>query len=586
MSSLKRLIRAGLLTLCVLIVGVAAQATEWQRGDVFVAVGNGQIQVYRLTNNGEFSSYTLIETLTDGSGTVSGENGTGGTGFTTGCTFDSTGHLYTTNFSNGNVYKFPTADPHTVLQTIPGSAGALSPESIVFDGLGNFFVGHADGTHVVDKFSPTGVFQQSFTVATEDRGSDWIELSPDGTTLYYTSEGTSVKTFNLSTNTQGPDFYTEGEGNGTFFTVRVLPPSFGNFAGDVLVANTGNILRLHAGDGVNVAQTYTIDGAQFLFALALDTNGSSFWAGDLLTGNIYRINVSSGVVEYGPIATGAIPNGENSATVGGMCVNGAAGASQPQPVVQTVTLTPANNTATVSNDNNSNAWQTTLNGLTQTAHVTIAFTEIAQSAGNSDLPGYGACELASADGTKCVVHQISVDTNAYSSIDFYHHWNFKPTTPINPRMIKNGTSDITTAVFLDPGTKGHTNTPSTYVDNEGPTPTASSCGGFIVPPNGLTWEAEFPLTFLFRAAANSSRCNKGPFLTNLSPVISLARVDPSGTVTPVTLSSTSFKVLFGVWYYILPTKNLQPGTYVVTVLDLSNHIASFSEKIKIVPDND
>jgi hypothetical protein len=217
--------------------------------------------------------------------------------------------------------------------------------------------------------------------------------------------------------------------------------------------------------------------------------------------------------------------------------------------------------------------------------VTIAFNEIPQSAGNSDLPGYGACELASSDGTKCVVHQISVDTPAFSSIDFYHHWNFKPNHPINPRMIKNGTSDITTAVFLDPGTKGHTNTPSTYVDNEGPTPSASSCGGFIVPPNGLTWEAESPLTFVFRAVANGGRCNRGPFLTNLSPVFSLARVDPSGTVTPVTLSSTSFKVLFGFWYYILPTKNLQPGTYVVTVLDQSNHIASFSETIKIVPED-
>src|SRR5215469_2568796 len=261
MSSLTRLIRAGLLALCFVVAGIRAQASEWQRGDVFVAVGNGQIQVYRLTNNGEFSSYVLIETLTDGSGTLSGENGSGGTGFTSGCTFDSTGHLYSTNFTNANVYKFPTSDPHTVLQTIPASEGAQSSESIVFDGLGNFFVGHADGTHVVDKFSPTGAYLQSFSVATQDRGSDWIELSPDGNTLYYTSEGTSVKTFNLATNTQGNDFFTEGEGSGKFYAVRILPPSFGNFAGDFLVANTGNILRLHVGDGVNVAQTYTVEGA-------------------------------------------------------------------------------------------------------------------------------------------------------------------------------------------------------------------------------------------------------------------------------------------------------------------------------------
>ena len=578
MSSLTRLIRAGLLALCFVVVGVAAQASEWQRGDTFVAVGNGQYQVYRQTGNIEGTPvYTLIETLTDGTGKVSGENGGGGTGLTAGCAFDSTGHLYTTNFTNADVYKFSIPDPHTVAQTIFSSEGALSSESMVFDGQGNFFVGHADGTHVVDKFSPAGALLQSYTVAVDDRGSDHIELSADGNTLYYTSEGVHVKSFNLASGTQGPDLITLPQ---DAFSIRLLPSSYGDFAGNLLVADTGSVLRISFSDGAYIAQTYTIPNTSVLFALSLDTNGTSFWVGDLSTGNFYRVNVSTGAVEVGPIATGA------TESLGGICVNGAAGAAQPQPVVQTVTLTPANNTATVFNDNNSNSWQTTLNGLTTTAHVTIAFTEIPQSEGNSDLPGYGACELASADGTKCVVHQISVDTSAFSSIDFYHHWNFKPNHPINPRMIKNGTSDITTAVYLDPGTGGHTNTPSTYVDNEGPAPTASSCGGFVIPPNGLTWEAESPLTFVFRAVANGGNCFKGPFLTNLSPVISLARVDPSGTVTPVTLSSTSFKVLFGVWYYILPTKNLQPGTYVVNVLDQSNHIASFSETIKIVPEDE
>jgi streptogramin lyase len=583
MNSLTRMIRVGILTLWLVVgVGVAAHAIEWQRGDVYVAIGNGQYQVYRQTGNIEGSPiYTLIETLTDGTGKVSGEGGGGGSGFTAGCAFDSTGHLFTTNFSNADIYKFNIPDPHTVAQTIFSSEGALSSESIVFDGQGNFFVGHADGTHVVDKFSPTGALIQSYTVATEDRGSDHIELSSDGNTLYYTSEGFLVKTFNLASGTQGPDLITLPQ---RAFSLRLLPSSYGTFAGDLLVADTGSVQRISFSDGAFVAQTYPVPNAGALFALSLDTNGTSFWVGDVFTGNFYRINVSTGNIEVGPIATGAVPNESNTATLGGICVNGAPGVAQPQPVVQTVMLTPANNTATVFNDNNSNSWQTTLNGLTQNANVTIAFTEIPQSLGNSDIPAYGACELESADGTKCVVHQISVDTTAFSSIDFYHHWNFKPNTPINPRMIKNATTDITTAVFLDPGTKGNTNTPSTYVDNEAPTPTAMSCG-FILPPNNLTWEAEFPLTFLFTAVANGNKCSKGPFLTNLSPVFSIARLDPSGTVTPVPLSSTSFKVFFGVWYYTLPTKNLQPGSYVVTVFDRSSRIAAFSEKINIVPED-
>src|ERR1700674_2530237 len=155
MNSLRAVIRAGSFALFVLVLSITCRASEWQRGDVFVAIGNGQYQVYRSGVEG----YTLIETITDGSGGVSGvsgENGSGGIGYTAGCAFDSTGHLHTTNFTNANVYKYNIPDPHKVSKTIPASSEALSSESMVFDGQGNFFVGHADGTHVVDKFDPTG----------------------------------------------------------------------------------------------------------------------------------------------------------------------------------------------------------------------------------------------------------------------------------------------------------------------------------------------------------------------------------------------------------------------------------------------
>jgi hypothetical protein len=570
------------LTLLLLLCGVSAQASEWQRGDVFVAIGNGQYQVYRQTGTSEGGPiYTLIETITDGSGTVSGENGTGGNGFTTGCAFDSTSHLYTTNFTNANVYKFTVPDPHTVSQPpIAPSSGALSSESIVFDGQGNFFVGHADGNHVVDKFSPSGTLITSFTVATEDRGSDWIELSADANTLYYTSEGTHVKTFDLLGGTQGGDLI---DLPSTAFAIRLLPPSFGAFAGDFLVADSGSVKLISVSGEAFIVQSYTIAGQTALFTLGLDINGTSFWVGDIGTGNFYRINVASGQIEVGPIT---IPSTGSTPALGGICVNGAAGAAQPQPVVQTVSLDPTHNSGTVNNDNNSNSWTITLNGLTTPATATIAFTEIPQSAGNSDVPGYGACELASADGTKCTVHQVNVDTTNFSSIDFYHHWAFKPPTPINPRMIKNGSQDITTAVYLDPGTVGRTKSPSTYTDNEASQTTGSSCG-FSFPPNNFTWEAEFPLTFLFRAVSTGGNCKKGPYLTTLSPTVSLGQI-VSGTVVPVTLKSTSFKLSpfdRKTWYYVLNTRTLQPGTYVVSVFDQSNRIRAFSEQINIVPED-
>jgi sugar lactone lactonase YvrE len=594
MNSLTSVIRAGSFALVIALLSLTAHAREWQRGDVFVAIGNGQYQVYRLMNSGKGSFYSLIETLTDGSGTMSGEKGSGGSGFTTGCAFDSTGHLYTTNFSNAKVYKFMVADPHAVSQAIPASEGALSSESIVFDGQGNFYVGHADGTHVVDKFSPTGVRLASFVVDVPegDRGSDWIELSADGNTLYYTSEGTTIKTFNLLTNTQGPDFFSE-DGGGPLFTVRLLPPSYGpTLAGDFLVANTANVLRLHVSDGgVRVAQSYTIPDSIQLFTISLDTDGTSFWVGDSGTGNLYKIDVNSGEIIFGPIATGAIPNMENTASLTGICVSGATTAAQPQPVIKTVSLSPGNNTATVFNDNNSNSWTITLNGLTTNATATIAFTEIPPSAGNSDIPGYGSCELASADGTKCVVHDvsISVDPSMYpGGIDFYHHWNFKiPGVPVNPRMIRNGFQDITTAVYLDLGTSGHTNGPSTYTDNEAPPTTGKSCG-FLFPPNDIHWESGIPLPFLFRAVSSSGNCRTGPFLTTLTPTISLGKVvSGNPSVIPLALPSTLFHLAFDgrTWFYILNTRHLQSGTYIVSVFDSSNQIPAFSEQIVIVPED-
>jgi hypothetical protein len=328
-----------------------------------------------------------------------------------------------------------------------------------------------------------------------------------------------------------------------------------------------------------------------LFTISLDTNGTSFWVGDILTGNLYRIEVSTGKIEFGPIATGAIPNTGNTASLGGVCVNGLAAAAQPQPVVQKVSLSPASNTATVFNDNNSNSWTITLKGLTTNATATIAFTEIPQSAGNSDIPGYGQCELASADGTKCVVHDvsISVDPSMYpGGIDYYHHWNFKiPGVSYNPRMIRNGVQDITTAVYLDLGVSGHTNGPSTYTENEAPATTGKSCG-FLFPPNDIHWEGEIPLPFLFRAVSSSGNCRTGPFLTTLTPTISLGKVvSGNPSVIPIALPSTSFHLAFDrkTWYYILNTRHLQSGTYIVSVFDSSNQIPAFSEQIVIVSED-
>jgi hypothetical protein len=284
-------------------------ATTWNVGDVFAGVGGGAYNVY--DNNGVFK-----ETINQGL-----------SGFTTGCSFNpDLTKLYTTNFTNTKVVVFNDPSPHSVVQTIntitPGASA--SSESIVFAADGQFYVGHADGDRDVKRYNPSGVFQQAYNVATEvgGRGSDWIDLAADQTTLFYTSEGRRILRYNVSgAGTQLPDFATlpgTVEMNRAF-ALRILPP--GDGSGGLMVADTSNIKRLN-GVGV-VAQTYDALGEDAWFSLSLDPNGTSFWAGDQVTNNFYRFNIATGAVEVGPIQSGG--------SLFGLCLKGEITAAEPTP---------------------------------------------------------------------------------------------------------------------------------------------------------------------------------------------------------------------------------------------------------------
>lgn len=280
----------GGLALCAFALSVSpAQAAVWNLGDVFAAVGGGKYNVY--SGAGVFK-----ETIDIGTG-----------GFTTGCAFNATRtKIYTTDFSAGKVVVFDAADPHAILQTI--TTGDTSPESMVFDGAGNFYVGHADGSRTIKKFNSAGNPIGTFSPTIGPRGTDWIELAADGCTMFYTSEGGLIRRFNVCTNTQLPDFASIG---GVSFALRLLSPFDGS--GGLLVANSTTVKRLN-GSGA-VVQSYDAGSENAWFSLSLDPNGTSFWSGSFDTGNFYRFNISSGTVEVGPIVTG-------SSAVFGICVSG------------------------------------------------------------------------------------------------------------------------------------------------------------------------------------------------------------------------------------------------------------------------
>jgi hypothetical protein len=182
-------------------------------------------------------------------------------------------------------------------QFTTGNGTSTGNESIVFDGNGNLFVGHADGGKKLEMWSRSLVphsnppdyryqFVAQWPPMVENRGVDWIDIRTDQvnqqtvTTIYYTSEGRKIFTFNTTSGTQGPLFADLGQPglpNYTLFAVRILTDG----RGDVLVADKKNIKRVKAGG--SVVKTYDASGQDDWEALSLDPNGSSFWAGDATT---------------------------------------------------------------------------------------------------------------------------------------------------------------------------------------------------------------------------------------------------------------------------------------------------------------
>lgn len=247
--------------------GVASGA-PFTAGDVFASVGIGKVK--------EFTpSGTFVQTL----------DTTTGSGDTAGSAFDNAGNFYVTSFQTNEVSKFNNNGTLAAKDFIPAGTTTHN-ESIVFDNSGNFYVGGAD-QNTIKKFNAAGTVLNSFIATVGPRGTDWVDLAADQHTIFYTSEGGSVRRFDTSTNTQLTDF-TSSLG-GVSYALRLLSD------GGALVAHTSNVLRLNSSGAV--IQTYTIPGSTTLFSLNLDPDGTTFWTGNLDSiGTVFHVRISDGVV--------------------------------------------------------------------------------------------------------------------------------------------------------------------------------------------------------------------------------------------------------------------------------------------------
>ena len=216
-------------------------------------------------------------------GTSKGTLNAGTASYMTGGTFDSAGNFYSTTFNARKVAKFDSSG--TFLGFFGPSDFGGSVESMLFNSVGDVFVSRVD-TGALYKLDATGVVLNTWTPATEDRGVDWIDLMADQCTLRYTSEGSSVKQFNVCTGTQMADFATGLPGLAAY-AIRNLPD------GGALVADTDRVVRLDASGAI--VQSY-LTGDSDLFALNLDPDGTSFWTANFTTGDIHRVNIATGAV--------------------------------------------------------------------------------------------------------------------------------------------------------------------------------------------------------------------------------------------------------------------------------------------------
>jgi Abnormal spindle-like microcephaly-assoc'd, ASPM-SPD-2-Hydin len=252
---------------------------SYQLGSVFVSDGSGSVDIFQPDG-------TMVGTLSTGQP------------LSAGMAFDRSGNLYVTTFGlpTGVVEFDVNGNLVGPFGSFPASAtGNSFPESVLFSTSGNVFVGAAtfeyvcpettSGPEPAFEFSPSGSLLNTFTVTGECRGTDWIELLPDQMTLLYTSEGTTVKSFNIGTNTQNANFAVNLPGSSAF-AFRQLPD------GTVLVADSSVAVRLGT-DGTLLTTYLPSPAPTSLFALNLDPDDTSFWTADLETGTVYRFDIAS-----------------------------------------------------------------------------------------------------------------------------------------------------------------------------------------------------------------------------------------------------------------------------------------------------
>lgn len=292
---------AALLALTV-AASAFAQTGSYKSGYLFVSVGNGIIRAFDSGGNevGELDTQTSSSEIGD--------------------MCFAPGAMYSMNFTDESISKFDGQGNLVAARwaTIPGAI-----ESCVFDSSGNLYVGEdGDTGGQLVKVSPDGQVAKTYTPAIDSSGVDQIDLAADQCTMYYTSEGSGIKRYDVCRDQQLPDFAT-GIGNACY-GLRIRPN------GEVLVACDVTVYRLSQSG--TVIQAYSPQGASTsvggLFALNLDNDDKHFFTATYQEGRIWRVDIDSGAGVDTPYLQTTIAG----ASIGGLAIFGEITVAAPSGV--------------------------------------------------------------------------------------------------------------------------------------------------------------------------------------------------------------------------------------------------------------
>jgi hypothetical protein len=592
-----------------------------QVGEIFVAIGNGQYQVWHPTP----PTATFVETFDQNF------NNNLFSGATAGCAFDPTYHPFTTNLLNNDVFRHAIEDPQNGIEEISvlGSGGA-QPTSVALDGLGNSYVGIAAGNGLIQEYNPSGSFVRTLPLGTSKLkgGSPWLDLKQDGSTIFFTNGTNTVNQFLVACPKNCVSRFASISG-ATLFGLRVLTPAAQTATGGLLlvaaVFSGSSNIQLFNASGTPI-KTYSVAGENNFQVLTLDPNGTSFWAGNPSTHNFYRFNLATGNIEVNAVNTG-VGSGPT-----GLCAYGGFSAAEPQPITVTASFTSSSSPGCAVNQQdtsladctfsntppNGSPFAITLNGINfgdapNGLQLAFNYSQIAPAAGTSDnglacdttAPGNQLCEVFSVDLNP---NNGSSDTSIYKGFDLaISPAQFGP----NPFVLKNELHDVTD-FLIDPRIGGSDTTKTIFTVNEQPitTPAGSQSCGYISPLLNAEFNAGRTIPFKFTAVAFPNTCPNGPnFLTTLHARLELVqltnlsnpnaaphRVDFSlSDGTPCTeISPCFYSLSTNTWILNVSTKGLQgavivngvtvPTAYLGTTIDDSHQIPTFSTTASGVAD--